>query len=291
MRDLRRPWALLVVRRTVPCASRRVLVRRNMQTKRRSVDADHPHRGLRVSCREQAAPGAGCYNDFSARCRGVRFGCVAGQARAGGFAAPGRWEPSWTDRALDIRAGYYGLHGNSRLRMRETFAALPWEECGPRFALVTYTYPRVFTSDGREVVRHREAMKERWRKAWGAPKGAWVLEFQKRGAPHTHTFVGLPDVEPQAFDDWVLRCWFEVVGSGDRQHLNRGVDIERSFGGSARSNARRVAEYFWREAGKMEQKEVPPEYTDVGRFWGYWGLKPQKERLAIAVHEYARSAA
>jgi hypothetical protein len=174
----------------------------------------------------------------------------------------------------------------SRLHMRERFAALPWEECGPRLALVTYTYPLEFTSDGLVVRRHREAMKMRWTRKWGPPKGAWVLEFQKRGAPHLHTYVGLPDVPEEVFLKRARRAWYEIVGSGDWRHLSQGVDVRRCFYGHAEENARRVADYFWRESGKLEQKQVPEEYMNVGRFWGYWGLKPQVERMSISVHEW-----
>jgi len=174
----------------------------------------------------------------------------------------------------------------SRLHMRERFAALPWEECGPRLAMVTYTYPREFSTDGLLVRRHREAMKMRITRKWGPPKGAWVLEFQKRGAPHLHTYVGLPDVPEDVFLAWAKRAWYEIVGSEDWRHLYQGVDVRRAFYGRAEENARRVADYFWRESGKLEQKQVPEEYVNVGRFWGYWGLRPQVERTSISVHEW-----
>ncbi len=170
--------------------------------------------------------------------------------------------------------------------MRERFAAPPWEECGPRLALVTYTYPREFTCDGLLVRRHREAMKMRWTRKWGPPKGAWVLEFQKRGAPHLHTYVGLPDVPEAVLLQWAKRAWYEIVGSEDWRHLYQGVDVQRCFYGRAEENGRRVADYFWRESGKWEQKQVPDDYLNVGRFWGYWGLKPEVERTSVSVHEW-----
>ena len=174
---------------------------------------------------------------------------------------------------------------SSRLHMRERFAALPWERCGDRLAMVTYTYPKEFPHSGRVVKGHREAMKLRWSRKWGAPTGAWALEFQDRGAPHIHTYVGLPPLPLQEFEDWIRNAWYEVVGSGVQVHRRRGVDVRPCFYGPARENARRVADYFWRESGKRQQKKVPDDYVAVGRFWGYWGLKPELERLALTVHE------
>ncbi len=88
--------------------------------------------------------------------------------------------------------------------MRYQFSALPWEMLGSRPVLLTLTYPanwRVCAPDARAVVKHREALKERWRRRFGPPIGAWVMEFQprrrrpepERQAPHIHIFVGLPD--------------------------------------------------------------------------------------------------
>ena len=80
--------------------------------------------------------------------------------------------------------------------MRLEFGALPWELLGPRPVMVTLTYPgdwKQWVPDARTLVKHREAFKERWRRRYGTPIGVWVVEFQKRGAPHLHMYLGLPD--------------------------------------------------------------------------------------------------
>jgi hypothetical protein len=88
--------------------------------------------------------------------------------------------------------------------MRYEYTALPWELMGQYVAMITLTYPaqwRRWAPDARAVVRHREALKEAWRRKWRSPPiGVWVMEFQprerraleERQAPHTHMYVGVP---------------------------------------------------------------------------------------------------
>lgn len=203
--------------------------------------------------------------------------------------------------------------------MRYEFSALPWELLGPRPVLVTVTYPadwRRWAPDARAVVAHREALKERWRKRFGAPVGVWVMEFQprlkrpvaQRQAPHIHMYVGLPDaVSDEEYDgllrrnwrrrslehqygtyggrarlaplregefcEWLLRSWWEIVGSGESSHRRRGADVTPVFWSeeiAATANRTKIAEYFWRESGKWGQK-TPPEGFGGLNFYGRWG--------------------
>lgn len=196
--------------------------------------------------------------------------------------------------------------------MRLAFGALPWELLGRRPAMITLTYPRDWRAYGgtaEQVRRHREAFKERWRRKWGPPIGVWVVEFQRRGAPHLHMYLGLPDVvsdeeymalqrrtirrrrmtdeigtyearrQMKALDGpfglWLRTAWSEIVGSGSPAHHVRGVDVAVQFWSdqaAATANRVRVAEYMWRESGKWAQKQ-PPEGFGSLRFWGRWGEK------------------
>jgi REP element-mobilizing transposase RayT len=196
--------------------------------------------------------------------------------------------------------------------MRYTFGALPWELLGRRPAFITQTYPgqwRAWCPDARTLVRHREAFKEAWRKAFGAPVGVWVVEFQTRSAPHIHLYVGLPEAlsdsefngyvkrtlyrrrlerelgdtfkarasvrAPEGeFADWLLTTWWKIVGSGDRYHRYRGVDIAAvNLSEKGKATPReKVADYFWRESGKFSQKAAPEGFGSL-RFYGVWGKK------------------
>lgn len=200
----------------------------------------------------------------------------------------------------------------SRRRMRFDFGALPWEMLGRRPVMITLTYPgewELWVPDARTFVKHREALKERWRRKYGTPVGVWVTEFQRRGAPHVHMYVALPDAVSDAeyrglqqrtirrrvaeknfgsyearrrlrapggeFAMWLRTAWWEVVGSELSDHHGRGVDIATAFysdEAEATANRVRVADYFWRESGKWAQKQ-PPEGFGPLKFYGRWGQK------------------
>lgn len=196
--------------------------------------------------------------------------------------------------------------------MRFEYGALPWELLGRRPVMITLTYPgdwELWVADARELHRHRENLKERWRRRFGTPIGVWVTEFQRRGAPHLHLYLGLPEEVSEKeyqglqkrtitrknlerrvgsyearsqlrapsgeFAMWLRKAWWEVVGSELPAHHGRGVDIATAFfsdQAEAQANRVRVAEYFWRESGKWAQKQ-PPEGFGGLKFYGRWGQK------------------
>jgi hypothetical protein len=135
-------------------------------------------------------------------------------------------------------------------------------------AILTLTYPEVFPTEGAEVKRHLDLMK-RWLKRSGVAAGSWFLEFQSRGAPHFHCYLsGYPSGGVRA----VANAWFNIVGSGDEKHLlwHEGKLSGRSCLEWFRS-PHAASAYATKYATKQEQKDVPPEYQNVGRFWGCWG--------------------
>jgi hypothetical protein len=196
--------------------------------------------------------------------------------------------------------------------MRFEFGALPWELLGRRPVMITLTYPReweVWVPDAPTFVKHREAFRSRWERKFGTPVGVWVAEFQRRGAPHLHLYVGLPDQVSEAeyigyqkrtvrrrvlqeqvgsyearrrlrapsgeFAMWLRTIWWEIVGSELAAHHGRGVDIATAFyNEQAASNANRtkVADYFWRESGKWAQKNAPEGFGPM-KYYGRWGGK------------------
>lgn len=147
---------------------------------------------------------------------------------------------------------------SSRGRMRRFLRS-----CVARYTnMVTLTYPCGFPSDGKTVKGHLRSFVERCRRYLGddAPKEGlfWFLEFQSRGAPHFHIFTTF-----NVPRETVARWWYEIVQSDDDRHLRAGTRIERLSAGRDGAVA-----YANKYAAKSEQKEVPPEYVNVGRFWG-----------------------
>jgi hypothetical protein len=157
--------------------------------------------------------------------------------------------------------------------------------------LVTLTYPSAFPTDGLVVKAQLERLYARWKRHYGVPKGMWKQEFQKRGAPHFHCFVGLPEPEDE-LRAWLLDAWFQAVGSGDERHLYNGVDVSRWRWGTLGENRARVGEYFARHGAKgwqSYQNELPQGYTSPGRWWGVWGASagfvPVERELVFEIRE------
>ena len=148
-------------------------------------------------------------------------------------------------------------------------------------SFVTVTYPKAFPCDGLLVKEHLHALLAALRRKCGGQLSyLWFLEFQKRGAPHFHAFLDQELPEPLStlarrggrvrksvrvhlpWQDWLCRRWFEIVGSGDDKHLRAGAawEVVEKPDGAAR--------YVAKECYKTFQKVVPPDFQNVGRFWG-----------------------
>lgn len=121
------------------------------------------------------------------------------------------------------------------------------------------TYPKEFPCDGRKVKRDIDVLIHRLRRK-GYKKGIWGLEFQKRGAPHINLLT-----EDKIDKKWLSQAWYEIVSSGDPKHLKAGTGTEKV------RSADEAITYMLGYMGKRYQKDVPEEYRNVGRFWGYWG--------------------
>lgn len=142
-----------------------------------------------------------------------------------------------------------GFTAASRRRARFTLnnACVEWK------AIVTLTYPRQYPSTAASK-EHLQALLDRLRRRFPGFHYFWVLEFQRRGAPHYHLLV---DVRIPR--EWLARAWFEIVGSGDERHLRAGVRIEapRSQDG--------VRAYVSKYLSKLDQKDAEGW---TGRYWG-----------------------
>jgi hypothetical protein len=132
--------------------------------------------------------------------------------------------------------------------------------------MITLTYPRQFPTDGRKVKQDLYKFLRWLKRDLGKLSVLWFLEFQRRGAPHIHIYHDkrLPRnrQERSGMRFRVSAAWYQIVGSDDERHLRAGTRVEsfRSKDGAAR--------YCVKYAMKMEQKIVPPDYRNVGRFWG-----------------------
>lgn len=136
---------------------------------------------------------------------------------------------------------------------------------------LTLTYPESFPVDGKLVKKHLHNMKQ-WFKRRGV-SGVWFLEFQRRGAPHYHAFLGS---WPISGVRGVSEAWYRIVGSEDPKHLAWHLgELSGRPCLELMHKPHAASAYASKYATKADQKKVPEGYEHVGRFWGHWGgLKP-----------------
>lgn len=146
----------------------------------------------------------------------------------------------------------------SQRRLRVLLASLNQQACAYLPLLITLTYPREWSPDPRDWKRHLDSFSKRLARTYPKAAAVWVIEFQKRGAPHFHLLVvGVPKIEKS----WLSRAWYEVVGSKDARHLRAGTQIDQ-----ARS-WRALQGYITKYVSKQESKQLNiPE--GIGRWWG-----------------------
>ncbi len=107
-----------------------------------------------------------------------------------------------------------------------------------------------------------------------------------QGRRHTPP-LALGDAYGSELGRWLLQAWSEVVGTsadddwrrqfdpaGSDHHRTRGADVAVMFwsdDAERKTDRTRVAQYLAREAGKFAQKQPPPGFHHIGRYYGVWG--------------------
>jgi hypothetical protein len=154
-------------------------------------------------------------------------------------------------------------------------------------AMITLTYPGDWLTvapDAATAQRHLNALRKRYEYQFGEPLiGLWKREHQRSGSPHFHLFAAPPS--GRSFAIWLSKAWADIVAHPDpnerAKHERAGTGIDYATGIRA-SDPRRVATYFSKHNSanfgvKEYQNRPPQQWIDagsVGRFWGYWGIKP-----------------
>lgn len=149
---------------------------------------------------------------------------------------------------------------------------------------VTLTYGADYPVDGTIVKQHLKSMRQ-WLLKQGVAQGVWFLEFQKRGAPHFHFFVqgNHTLTSAKVANAWARRLKKYLPDSNARDKL---ISVHRGNVKNGRPCVEFVRKpnalsyYGTKYATKAHQKEVPDNYQNVGRFWGYWGdAKPEVQTI------------
>lgn len=115
-------------------------------------------------------------------------------------------------------------------------------------------------ADGIQTHLHLKRFLDVVRRKYPGSTYLWVLEFQRRGVPHFHVFFSFPP-SPQKHqflaDTWVRVTGGSVAQQKVHEHQNNFTKWDMGKGG-----------YVCKYIEKEEQKHVPPEFMNVGRFWG-----------------------
>lgn len=110
----------------------------------------------------------------------------------------------------------------------------------------------------------------------------WVMEWQKRGAPHLHGVLVIPDTAEMKIAAHLLVYggWCKVTESTDSLPVGQDVRIADRISGWLQYLSKHIgrgSKHMQRAAGAM-----PPGWTSSGRLWGHSRGWPTKEhRLFI----------
>ncbi len=155
------------------------------------------------------------------------------------------------------RTKIHGFSENSRRRLR--FVAVnAFPELISTFVL---TYHNDWPLDGQTSKQQLNAFLVTFRRKFPGHKYLWLLEFQKRGAPHYHFYFDL-EVTPEN-QKILCEIWCRLIDP-ERQDMELRRFHSKAMRPWTIGNGQYLAKYLEKE----RQKDVPENYENVGRFWG-----------------------
>ncbi|MEJ5311748.1 MAG: hypothetical protein WHX52_18455 [Anaerolineae bacterium] len=181
-----------------------------------------------------------------------------------------------------------GMSNKSRKRLMRHLMAVDLESIAAerekakysRALFVTLTYPWIdglpFT-DWERAKEHLDALRKRIERADGVKWGVWKQEHQESGALHFHLVLNLPKVvNVQNFRAWIAQAWYEIVDSGNLDHLKAGTSVEAVY--IKQSQPGNLLSYLSKELGGSKKshqvRAFNPETGEAlgtGKTWGIWG--------------------
>lgn len=159
-----------------------------------------------------------------------------------------------------VRGRVQGFSAASRRRLLRRMASVNRYAARRLPAWVTLTYPDEYPTDWRVHKAHLRALLKRlWRK-YGDHAVVWRLEWQRRGAPHYHLVLWDMKVTRE-FQLFLSEAWYQVVGSGDKQHLAAGTNARQA------DSWRGLTAYLSKYLAKVSS-EADDLTKCEGRIWG-----------------------
>ena len=123
------------------------------------------------------------------------------------------------------------------------------------------TYHNHWPTDGRKCKQHLDNFLRELRRILPDVNYLWIMEFQKRNAPHFHLFLTIPP--DRQIHEQLAQAWTRITSPDDTQALDfhRHPDNWIDW---IMNNANYLAKYLDKDA----QKHIPTGYSNFGRFWG-----------------------
>ena len=160
------------------------------------------------------------------------------------------------------------VESRKRLAFTASNANCDWK------SMITLTYGNEFPQNGKQVKRDLNLFLSTLRYRITGVKYLWFIEFQRRGAPHIHILLSTCFDElafGRLVEKWIVLASAYAESDVSEENIRKFNLHQRDgvydFWQNARSN-RGLSHYAVKYAVKTEQKQVPPAYRFVGRFWG-----------------------
>jgi len=163
----------------------------------------------------------------------------------------------------------FSAHSRRRLRFRAVNA---FPSLVSQFGL---TYHDKWPTDGRTSKAHLNAWLTALRRILPGVGYLWLLEFQRRNAPHYHVFLTVPPDERTRLQ--LAEAWCRITSPGDPAALRFHQDSRNWISWDMGTGS-----YLCKYLDKEAQKAVPEGYYGFGRFWGNSrGLEPEPVEIPL----------
>ena len=123
------------------------------------------------------------------------------------------------------------------------------------------TYHNEWPTDGRTCKAHLNLFLTHLRKLFPGVSYLWIMEFQKRNAPHFHLFLSIERSDPAS--DSLATAWTRITSPDDARAYNFHRN-EKNWIPWTMNKANYLVKYLDKDA----QKTIPKTYKSFGRFWG-----------------------